>query len=77
MQRSTTILTIRHIWRDWGIARMKIGWNTVSFGVTVPLSRSVSFNAELSPVLKGIRFAGNDWVAKIPLIVVVGISTSL
>lgn len=52
-------------------------WNTVSFGVTIPLSRSVSFNAELSPVLKGIRFAGNDWVAKVPLIVVVGISTSL
>ena len=52
-------------------------WNTVSIGVTVPLSRSVSFNAELSPVLKGLRFAGNDWVAKVPLIVVVGISTTL
>jgi hypothetical protein len=52
-------------------------WNTISFGVSVPVSRSVTFNAELSPVLKGIRPAGDDWVAKFPLIVVLGITTSL
>jgi hypothetical protein len=52
-------------------------WNTISFGASVPVSSSVTFNAELSPVLKGVRPAGNDWVAKFPVIVVIGISTSL
>lgn len=52
-------------------------WNTVSAGVIVPLSERVSFHVEVSPVLKGTRPAGSDWVAQFPVIVVLALSTSL
>ena len=52
-------------------------WNTVHLGFTLPLNRRLTFQSEASAVMQGFKFAGEDWIAKFPVIAVIGVSYSL
>lgn len=51
-------------------------WNTATVGVAVPLNGNLIFQSEVSAVMSGAKIAGTDWVAKFPVIVVLGFSFS-
>jgi hypothetical protein len=52
-------------------------WNTVAVGGAVPLSSKTSLFAEGTAILRGVRFAGRDWVGGPPFAIEVGVATDL
>ncbi len=53
-------------------------WHTVTAGISLPVTKEVVFNFELSAVMKNFKLAAwDEWVGRIPLIFVVGVSTPL
>ena len=51
-------------------------WNTLQFGVAVPLKSNLAFQAEVAGVLSGLKLAGKDWIGGPPVIVTLGLSHS-
>ena len=51
-------------------------WNTATAGIAIPINDNLMFQAEASAVMSGAKLAGDDWVAKFPVIAVVGFSYS-
>jgi hypothetical protein len=49
-------------------------WNTYHIGLSVPLSKRVTFQSEVSVVRSGVKKVGADWVGRIPVILVLGFS---
>jgi hypothetical protein len=50
-------------------------WNTLQFGFSRPIARGISFQIELSTVLKGLKLAtSRNWVGRVPVILTTGIS---
>ncbi len=56
---------------------MKAVWNTISVGYSMPWSKRLFGSLEVSPVLKGLKLAGSDWIAGPPVIITLGLSYTL
>ncbi len=53
-------------------------WHTVTAGISLPITKEAVFNFELSTVMKNFKLAAFDeWVGRIPWILVVGITAPL
>jgi hypothetical protein len=69
-----SILTLGH---DHDVKFMGGAWDTVAVGGALPLSRRASLFGEATAILAGVRPAGRDWVGGPPLVVALGVESSL
>jgi hypothetical protein len=53
-------------------------WNTIQVGYSKPVSKKMTFMAEVAPVMKGLKLSSsNQWIGGPPVILTFGLSYSL